>query len=145
MEKLLLAWVLIINWWLLRQYEAWSSSLQGLGMGHGRDEPWKGWAMEGSSRLRVRQQSGLLAQVQDWALIPFHTQLNYPFPCQWRFVLFPGFLLFKTTLLRTFWTCVLRCMGNFLKEIYSEVQDLGPSVCASSSLLDNAKLFSKLC
>lgn len=34
-------------------------------------------------------------------------------------------------------------MGNFLKEIYQEMEDWSHSVCASSSLLDNAKLFSK--
>lgn len=34
-------------------------------------------------------------------------------------------------------------MGNFLKGIDPSVKDSGHSVCAFSSLLDNAKLFSK--
>lgn len=85
----------------------------------------------------------MLAHAQDWAEISSNViKLSILLSVD---VCLLGFVCVPLTImpLRTFRTCVLVHKGNFSKEIYPGVEDLGHSVWASSTLLDNAKLFCK--
>ena len=126
MQQHLLVWSIIVAWWLLSGCKTWSSSLQDLG-----------WVIEGSSRplgqaavKSVGTSTGLDRDFFENTKKTRYTGIIFSLSMAVCVVFWV--LLLKIKLLWTFWICVLVHTGNFLKEIYPEVEGWSHRGCASS-------------